>query len=54
MANYNGQQKDWPHFKFSLTGVEGELLTFSEKVGRRRKRQDWSSNRLKKRSARMK
>ncbi len=34
MANYNGQQKDWPHFKISLTGVEGELLTFSEKVGR--------------------
>lgn len=34
MVNYNGQQKDWPHFKISLTDVEGELLTFSEKVGR--------------------
>ncbi|MBL7755872.1 MAG: Fic family protein [Chitinophagaceae bacterium] len=34
MAKYIWQQKDWPHFKFSLTGVEGELLTFSEKVGR--------------------
>ncbi|MBN8781427.1 MAG: Fic family protein [Terrimonas ferruginea] len=34
MAKYNWQQKDWPHFKFSLTGVEGELLIFSEKVGR--------------------
>ena len=31
---YNWQQKDWPNFKFSLNGVEGELLAFSEKVGR--------------------
>jgi Fic family protein len=31
---YNWQQKDWPNFKFSLDGVEGELLAFSEKVGR--------------------
>jgi Fic family protein len=31
---YNWQQQDWPTFKFSLNGVEGELLAFSEKVGR--------------------
>ncbi|MBN8880649.1 MAG: hypothetical protein J0I32_24120 [Sphingobacteriales bacterium] len=28
-----GSWQDWPHFKFFLTGVEGELLTFSEKYG---------------------
>jgi Fic family protein len=31
---YNWQQQDWPNFKFSLNGVEGELLVFSEKAGR--------------------
>ncbi len=34
MATYNWQLDDWPHFKFSLEGVEDELLIFSEKVGR--------------------
>jgi hypothetical protein len=34
MARYNWQLKDWPQFKFSLEGVEDELFTFSEKVGR--------------------
>lgn len=34
MKKYNWQLKDWPQFKFSLSGVENELLTFSEKVGR--------------------
>ncbi|HTL09453.1 MAG TPA: Fic family protein [Chitinophagaceae bacterium] len=31
---YNWQQKDWPDFKFSLKTVEGELIIFTEKVGR--------------------
>ena len=34
MAIYNWQQKDWPHFKFSLENVEDVLLLFSEKLGR--------------------
>lgn len=34
MATYNWQQKDWPAFSFTLTGVEDKLLIFSEKVGR--------------------
>ena len=34
MARYNWQQNDWPHFKFSLDGVEDDLLIFSEKAGR--------------------
>jgi Fic family protein len=34
MTGYNWQQKDWPHFKFTLEGVEDELLIFSEKAGR--------------------
>jgi Fic family protein len=34
MARYNWQQKDWPHFKFSLDSVEDDLLIFSEKAGR--------------------
>ena len=34
MAKYNWQQKDWPLFRFSLEGIEDELLVFSEKVGR--------------------
>ncbi|MEI9808249.1 MAG: DUF4172 domain-containing protein [Bacteroidota bacterium] len=34
MAKYNWQQNDWPHFKFALDGVEDDLLTSSEKVGR--------------------
>jgi Fic family protein len=34
MATYNWQQEDWPHFKFSLDGVEDDLLIFSEKAGR--------------------
>ncbi len=34
MAKYNWQQKDWPFFRFTLEGIEDELLVFSEKVGR--------------------
>lgn len=34
MIHYNWQQKEWPHFKFSLESVENELLAFSEKLGR--------------------
>lgn len=34
MVTYNWQQKDWPHFRFSLDSVEDDLLIFSEKVGR--------------------
>jgi Fic family protein len=34
MATYNWQQKDWPQFRYSLENVEGELLLFSEKMGR--------------------
>jgi Fic family protein len=34
MATYNWQQKDWPHFRYSLEKLEGELLLFSEKMGR--------------------
>lgn len=34
MAKYNWQLDDWPHFKFTLDGVEDDLLIFSEKVGR--------------------
>jgi Fic family protein len=34
MAKYNWQLKDWRQFKFTLDGVEDELLVFTEKVGR--------------------
>jgi len=34
MRTYNWQQKDWPQFRFSLDGLEAELLHFSEKIGR--------------------
>ncbi len=34
MKKYNWQQKGWPQFRFSLEGVEDDLLLFSEKVGR--------------------
>ena len=34
MVQYNWQLDDWPYFKFSLEGVEDELLSFSQKVGR--------------------
>jgi Fic family protein len=34
MALYNWQKEDWPHFKYSLDGIENEVLVFSEKVGR--------------------
>ena len=34
MELYNWQQEDWLKFKFSLHGVEDDLLIFSEKVGR--------------------
>jgi Fic family protein len=34
MATYNWQQKEWPHFKFSLDSMEDDLLMFAEKLGR--------------------
>jgi Fic family protein len=34
MTKYNWQLKDWPHFRFSLESVEGDLLLFAEKAGR--------------------
>ena len=34
MATYNWQKEDWTQFKYSLNGVEDELLLFSEKFGR--------------------
>ncbi len=34
MTTYNWQKEDWTQFKYSLIGVEDELLLFSEKVGR--------------------
>jgi Fic family protein len=34
MVKYNWQQKDWPTFKFSIAGIEDELLLLAEKVGR--------------------
>ncbi len=33
MNPYNWQQREWPKFKFSLEGVENELLAFAEKLG---------------------
>ncbi|MBC7759671.1 MAG: Fic family protein [Phormidesmis sp. FL-bin-119] len=30
---YNWQQKDWPNFKYDLSGVEEKLYLFSEKIG---------------------
>lgn len=33
MLLYNWQQKDWPNFTYSLTGVEDELFSFAERVG---------------------
>jgi len=34
MRQYNWQQTDWPHFTYSLSGLEDKLFTFAEKVGR--------------------
>jgi Fic family protein len=34
MTKYNWQLKDWPHFRFSLESIEGDLLLFAEKAGR--------------------
>jgi Fic family protein len=34
MRRYNWEQDDWPNFTFTLTGVEDDLITFSEKLGR--------------------
>ena len=34
MRQYNWQQNDWPHFTYSLSGLEDKLFTFAEKVGR--------------------
>lgn len=34
MIKYNWQRADWPHFKFTLDGIEDELLMLSEKMGR--------------------
>jgi len=33
MARYNWQQKDWPHFTYSLEAVEDALFSFAEKTG---------------------
>ena len=32
--DYNWQQKDWPEFRYSLSGVEDALLAFAERTGR--------------------
>ncbi|HEV7621278.1 MAG TPA: DUF4172 domain-containing protein, partial [Flavisolibacter sp.] len=34
MAHYNWQQKDWPHFTYSLRQIEDELFLFAEKAGK--------------------
>jgi Fic family protein len=34
MATYNWQQKDWPHFTYSLQEVEDDLFLLAEKTGR--------------------
>jgi Fic family protein len=34
MKTYNWQQNDWPDFTWSLSGLEDELFSFAEKVGR--------------------
>ena len=34
MRRYNWEQDDWPNFTFTLTGVEDDLITFWEKLGR--------------------
>ena len=33
MERYNWQKSDWPHFKYSLSGLEDKLFLFAEKVG---------------------
>lgn len=30
---YNWQQKDWPNFRYDLSGLEGSLFSFAEKTG---------------------
>jgi len=32
--SYNWQQKDWPEFRYDLSGVEDTLLAFAERTGR--------------------
>ena len=34
MARYSWQQKDWPHFEYSLQSIEDELFLFAEKTGK--------------------
>src|SRR5690625_4620676 len=34
MGTYNWQQSDWRNFTYSLDGLEGELFSFAEKIGR--------------------
>lgn len=34
MIRYNWQQKDWPHFTYSIDNVEDDLFLFAEKVGK--------------------
>ena len=34
MATYNWQQSDWPNFTYNLSGLEDELFSIAEKVGR--------------------
>ena len=31
---YNWQQKDWPEFRYDLSGIDDALLAFSERTGR--------------------
>ena len=32
LMRYNWQQRDWPHFRFDLRGVESQLLTYLQKT----------------------
>lgn len=34
METYNWQQRDWPKFTYRLEGLESELFSFAEKIGR--------------------
>lgn len=34
MRQYNWQKPDWPHFTYSLSGLEDKLFEFAEKIGR--------------------
>jgi hypothetical protein len=34
MIRYNWQQKDWPHFTYTIDNVGDDLFLFAEKVGK--------------------